>query len=68
MVGLAGEDDLQGDLWACAASPAKAEAMARDCRELKAAVGKEFVESKTPPSDPLQVMLSRSTVHAMGPL
>lgn len=66
VVGLAGEDDLQGDLWARAASPAKAEAMARSCRELKAAIGKEFLERKIPPSDPLQVMLRRSTVHRDG--
>jgi beta-lactamase regulating signal transducer with metallopeptidase domain len=66
VVGFAGADDLQGDLWACAASPARAEAMARSCRELKAALGKEFLESKIPPSDPLQVMLRRSTVQRDG--
>ncbi len=64
--GLAGEDDLQCDLWACAASPAKAEAMVRSCGELKSAFSKEFLDSKIPPTDALQVMLRSSTVHRDG--
>jgi hypothetical protein len=65
VVGIAGEDDLQWDLWASSASAAQATAMARSCRELLAAK-KEVAAKKLPEAEPLLTLLRRMTIHRDG--
>jgi len=69
VMGFAGNDDFQCDLWATADTPAKAAAMARSCEELLEAAKKEWALEKT--EDPIienagREMLNRAAIQRDG--